>query len=420
MTIMKSHILHPYEDLNLSFRDIKQIISDIGNSKIDCYEKFDGINLLITWNLNSDELRFARNKTHIKQGGLSKIFLESEFSDRPELFSCLNDVYDALTQAFLKLDFRTKSNIFGSLGGGVWYSIEVLTPYFYNTLKYENKSVIIHQNANSMYDLKGDPINTDLTINFKNLLSTLPILNKNIEETNWVIYPPTQILVRPIDELAINNILKNIDNLTSQHSINSHETIQNFLFKRLSEEMNVRFPLIHNTIKSFIIKNFLDMPGALPLSNITSGLDKVVIDQINSLLKDCKNAREQILSPLEKIIYDFSIQILNDLRSAFVGDDKSEIDRVRKETNRCINILTSNNDPKSQLILQKNMRKLQSIDRINSAMEGIVFKYRNKNYKLTGCFAPINQICGHVKYGLERPPTEKKKSLKPSVFSVKK
>jgi hypothetical protein len=33
-------------------------------------------------------------------------------------------------------------------------------------------------------------------------------------------------------------------------------------------------------------------------------------------------------------------------------------------------------------------------------MEGIVFKYGGKVYKLTGAFAPVNQLLGITKYGV--------------------
>ena len=48
-------------------------------------------------------------------------------------------------------------------------------------------------------------------------------------------------------------------------------------------------------------------------------------------------------------------------------------------------------------MLQKQLNKLGSSENISSSMEGIVFEYPPGSkalYKLTGAFAPLNQIIG--------------------------
>lgn len=406
MTILKSHILHPYEDRSLTFKDLKEIISLIGNgTKIDCFEKFDGINILISWDLHADELRIARNKSHLKQKGLGKILIDSEFSDRPELLSCLQEAYDVLSKAFQKLDFETKSGIFGSMGG-IWYSAEIINPNFFNTLKYENKMIVFHNNANMIFDMNGDVIQENLQIQFANLLSKMNMLNDNIESTEWSILPSTKMQVRPLDELDIKNHLDSIDSLISNYQIPANDSIQNYLYKRLCLEME-RYPLIHRQIRALIIKNVLGMKSTFPLDHIKNGLDRVVIDQINQMVPDIKSTIEKIIEPIERIMHEFSSKVLKDLKSSYVGDSQTEINRIKAEVGRCINVLQSTGDAKSLSILQKSLRKLQSVDRINSAIEGIVFRYKNKLYKITGFYAPINQICGHVKYNIEKKPVEK-------------
>ena len=49
--------------------------------------------------------------------------------------------------------------------------------------------------------------------------------------------------------------------------------------------------------------------------------------------------------------------------------------------------------------MNRELSRLRGIDNITSSMEGIAFKYKGKLYKLTGAFAPINQILGIQKYG---------------------
>ena len=50
-------------------------------------------------------------------------------------------------------------------------------------------------------------------------------------------------------------------------------------------------------------------------------------------------------------------------------------------------------------ILQKQLKKLKNVNNISSSIEGLVFTYNGNTYKLTGNFAPINQILGLLKFG---------------------
>ena len=62
MSGIHGHINHLYEDRDLSFRELKKIILDLGSGKIDAHEKIDGINLYITIDPHSENIRVARNR----------------------------------------------------------------------------------------------------------------------------------------------------------------------------------------------------------------------------------------------------------------------------------------------------------------------------------------------------------------------
>jgi len=50
--------------------------------------------------------------------------------------------------------------------------------------------------------------------------------------------------------------------------------------------------------------------------------------------------------------------------------------------------------------LKRELQRLKDIGGMNTIVptEGIVFTYNGKLYKLTGAFAPINQILGYLKF----------------------
>ena len=51
----------------------------------------------------------------------------------------------------------------------------------------------------------------------------------------------------------------------------------------------------------------------------------------------------------------------------------------------------------------KNLEKLKKLEKLGGfdtivPIEGIVFVFKGKTYKLTGLFAPVNQLLGLTKY----------------------
>ena len=65
------HMAHPFDDKDLTFGDLKKIITDgLGgqlNREDNVTEKLDGQNIMISW--KDGKLIAARNKGHIKNGG---------------------------------------------------------------------------------------------------------------------------------------------------------------------------------------------------------------------------------------------------------------------------------------------------------------------------------------------------------------
>ena len=50
--------------------------------------------------------------------------------------------------------------------------------------------------------------------------------------------------------------------------------------------------------------------------------------------------------------------------------------------------------------LEVQLRRIQKLGGFNSIVptEGVVFTFQGNTYKMTGAFAPINQILGTLKY----------------------
>jgi CRISPR/Cas system-associated protein Cas5 (RAMP superfamily) len=76
------------------------------------------------------------------------------------------------------------------------------------------------------------------------------------------------------------------------------------------------------------------------------------------------------------------------------------VQSIRQEIAQIIRTLRSTNDISKMELLKKQLERIKKLGGFEKIVpvEGIVFTYGGNTYKLTGAFAPINQILGTLKY----------------------
>lgn len=393
---MHGHINHLYEDRDISFRELKNIISNLGSGKVDAHEKIDGINLYITMDPHSENIRVARNKSHIKSGGLDANGIKGQFANRPKLMASLLEAYEALSKAFEAVDGESKYGIFGS-SGGVWVSCDVVDPNISNTIEYGGKHIVFHKEGTKLFSFDGSPLIFNLDKNINTLQNKIPAMNESLLNMEWNLSGPIPIPLRPMDTIEIDKYKRQIDEIAQRARIPIGDSIQNYLFKRLKDEMQ-RFVSIHHVIKEFIIKRQLGFPNMPTINKICNGLDESVKEQIKMMVDDCDKTIYKLMIPIENVVHDFSKKLLSGMKSSLVDNAGSELERLKQETSRCMGVIRNSGDQKGMSMLSNQVYKLNSLDEIDTVIEGIVFPHGQKTFKVTGIFAPMNRICGYVKY----------------------
>jgi hypothetical protein len=115
---------------------------------------------------------------------------------------------------------------------------------------------------------------------------------------------------------------------------------------------------------------------------------------LRDVMKKRKQLRESYLAPVMETIREVSTLALSGTSSSLVDSHEKELSRIQTAFEEAVKSVRNSNDDRKLSVLEKNKCQLSCKDQITSSQEGVVFKFEGNSYKLTGKFAPLNQILG--------------------------
>ena len=93
------HMDHLYDNPDLTFSKMKEIMSAASNGKLEVEEKVDGQNLFLSYSVKDGKSKGARNKGNLRAGGLDATGLANKFSGRGGLEKAFVGGFDAFAKA---------------------------------------------------------------------------------------------------------------------------------------------------------------------------------------------------------------------------------------------------------------------------------------------------------------------------------
>ena len=199
------------------------------------------------------------------------------------------------------------------------------------------------------------------------------------------------------DDRHLNYALDRLNRILDDAGISDNQTVGDYVVARL-------LPVIRNQVslpeekENMLIKKLLGIKG-IHIRLIKKDLNPTQTQAINMLISNSKAIVQNAIQPLEDIVHDFAVEMIRDLKSAFILDQDPEVKRLQAETEQAIKGIEASGNEEAMEILRKQMQKLKTIENVSTAAEGFVFDYDGYTYKFTGNFAPMNQLLGLFKYG---------------------
>jgi len=391
---LAGHMSHIWEDLDLTFGDILNILSETTAGAIEATEKVDGINLFFT--MGSDGwTRFARNGTDIKSGGMTQPKFAEIFSGHPaelQFTEGAEAISELCKASWWPLGFSRKN----------WVNCEILHAKSPQTIHYSNSGIVLHEAVG--YGPSGTRLGIDLTTQFNKLVENIGGQSVNVNGDSWFGRGPIYIELPDLRGDGIfNEAESGLETILMASNLAWDNTVREFIGESLRRG-SVGELSISPERKEWLIDAILEHEDARRIIDIKKGLPKGLASKVSALgvKKNRGKIWKESLRPLELIITRFGARYLKNIHSPLVDNPLVEMERLANAHMAAVTMVEMTQDGNEEIrtsIMADHQNKLEAAGFLPPAMEGIAFKFRSGTYKLTGSFSPFNQILGLVRYG---------------------
>ena len=398
------HMSHPWENIEMTFDEMKKMVIALlsGSMQVDrVEEKTDGQNINVTW--HDGQLVAARNKGQLKgfgANGLNLGGIKKMFANRGELTKAFVSAMEDMQRSISSLTEKQKNRIFDN--GHNWMNIEIIYQPTRNVIPYNTDLLQFH--GINTFNEDGVKISTSAKEG-KELAGMIKQISQNKQKTFNIIGPQAVILPKSKDfSKKRDSYLKKISDLQRRYGLNSGDNLLQYHRKYWLrvvelEAKKARVKLDRN-IKAALVRRFAEGNKSFALNKKNLKDEKVYefarkLDKVDSQALFDKNVR-----PFEDVFLSLGADVLENAQNFIAVSPEKGIRDIKKELTQTISTLRKGGDRKKLSQLKKQLIRIKRAGGFAKIVpsEGIVFDYRGSTYKLTGVFAPINQILGMTKF----------------------
>jgi len=374
---------HPFEDIALSIQDIENMIEAAFSGTLPpVQEKVDGMNLMITF-INGD-LKIARKPSHIKNYGKEAITINDILEKYKgwEIYEYIEKSLRYLENEFKKIPKPRLNDFFKN--GKVFLNLEIVIPELKNTIPYGLNMFVLHSLIE--IDENGEVIKEDKP---NELLSIIDRV-KDAVNREFFIRGPNEIKIPKFDD-ADEQINKYKNRL--KEIFGNSRSIEDYVIKKTEEEIKKEIPEIDNNILNSLARRISIGDKSLKMNDIKKF---PFYEKWKSFEEKNSKIFKKVIEPVELLFLDLGINILKRIDSYLNLYPTRAVEKIKEEIQKIIEKVKNSENTEAIEKLSYELEKIKKLGGLDSVvpLEGIVFQYKDKIYKFTGIFSPINQIKG--------------------------
>jgi GNAT superfamily N-acetyltransferase len=390
------HMNHPFDtSINLTFGQLKNIVNLALEGKLELTrEKTDGQALAISW--VNGRLVAARNKGHLANRGENALDINgvaTKFAGRGELEKAYNFAMNDLSKAIKALSEKQREKIFKN--GACFMNLEVIYPTSVNVIPYGQALLVFH--GTMEYNEAGVAIGQNQEA-AKVLAGMIKQVNQNVQSAYTIQGPPVVKLPQSKNLTALKGKYNGqITKLQSKFKLSDTDGIADYHQAWWTDFVTKKSPspLDNKTLMGLVKRwAFYDKSFRLDNKNIS---EPKVLDWAKGIDKnDHDKIAKDNIRPFEDIFLGVGSEVLSFMSSVLTVNPDSAVRAMKDRLDKTISDVKAGGDEKKIEKLKMELQRLNAIGGKNKIVpnEGIVFVYNGNTMKLTGTFAPLNQILG--------------------------
>lgn len=427
------HMEHPYDVDTFTFKILKDLITDLFAGKItDITEKLDGQNLFASVDEHGNTI-FARNEKTLKEQPwyLDDIRNNPKWVGTPSVQHAFSNAGVTIDRVFRNIPKAIEFFNYDDKADGVryryWLNLEIIDTENFNVIPYSESKVSFHKFVATAFDYsENDKFTTggertgvwdkfDLDSNENK--KKMEVLQKAIAKTDksgFGAQITPQVIFKKVQsgEDKAQKYIEYIDNMLSKANLGDDTTISQYKEETLIRffEKNRKWNWVDNEVLTGLIKRWVhDNKKEVSLSNLKKMLlsnNDVMTKEQYAQIKDFEDngGKDELLKSIMKPLDTLFIKVGNEAIKcieglANAGHEKDVVSRLKRELVEIKTGVENSEDAAAKKKLERSLARLAEVNNELSSTEGIVFNYHGHTLKLTGSFAPLNQIFGTRFYG---------------------
>jgi len=387
------HMNHPFDiEMNLTFGDLKSIVTKALNGDLELTrEKTDGQALAVSW--VNGRLVAARNKSHLKSKGAGAMTIgqvADKFAGRGGLTDAYNFAMQDLSKAIAALSEPQRLKIFKD--GACFMNLEVIYPTSVNVIPYNQPLLVFH--GTFEYDDAGTIVGEN-----QQAASILGGMIKQVNahvQSKYTIQGPPMTKLPKSEQLAKlqGKYLGMISKLQSEFGLSDNDGVADYHQAWWSKFVEKGGKKLDAQEKIGLVKRWAFNDKSFRIATIQDTKLRAWAEQIDK--QDQQKISKQNLMRFEEIFLGVGADVLSFMESVLTANPDSAKKQMVARLQSTIAQVKASGDPKKVEKLKLELERLNSLGGFDKIVpnEGIVFVYGGNTYKLTGAFAPLNQILG--------------------------
>jgi hypothetical protein len=387
------HMAHPFDiEMNLTFGDLKQIVTKALNGDLElAREKTDGQALAVSW--VNGRLVAARNKSHLKnkgEGAMTIGQVAAKFAGRGGLTDAYNFAMQDLSKAIAALSEPQRKKIFKD--GSSFMNLEVIYPTSVNVIPYNQPLLVFHGTFD--YDMNGTIVGENQQA-ASILGGMIKQVNAHVQSKYTIQGPPMNKLPKSEDLSKLKGkYISMIGKLQSEFGLSDNDGVANYHQAWWTQFVEKGGKKLDAQEKIGLVKRWAFNDKSFRINTIQDPKLKAWAEGIDK--QDQQKISKQNLMRFEEIFLGVGADVLSFMSSVLTANPDSAKRQMVARLESTIQQVKASGDPKKIEKLKLELQRLNALGGFDKIVpnEGIVFVYNGNTYKLTGAFAPLNQILG--------------------------